>query len=817
MSSRSLHPAASRSEPVLERFFFHHRKVLLAVFLLVTVGLALQAIKIRPDASFEKMIPTSHPYISNFLQHRNEMKGLGNAIRIAVEAKEGDIFTQAFQTRLKQIHDEVFFIPGVDRAGLKSIWSPSVRWNEVTVEGFTGGPVVDNSFDGSTQALEQLRANVLKSGQVGSLVANDFRSAIIYAPLLETNPETGEALSYQRLSDDLERLVRDKYQNEQIQIRITGFAKVVGELIEGATQVIGFFLMAILITFVLLYGYSRCLRSASIPLLCSFIAVVWQLGLLHTLGYGLDPYSMLVPFLVFAIGVSHGVQIINNIGLETAKGVSRELAARRTFRNLYIPGIIALISDGVGFATLLVIDISVIRQLAIAASVGVMVIIATNLILLPVLLSFTGVSEKASHKALKHSQAEQKGIWFQVAKFSSAPRAVMAVVAALLLLTVGLYQSSYLRIGDLDAGAPELRPDSVYNQDNAFITNHYSTSSDVMVVMVKTPENGAVTYAVQNQVDRLEWILKGVEGVQSTLSLAGITKRITVGINEGNPKWYALNQNQDLLNSVSIKAPSGFLNADTSFTPLLIFLNDHKAETLERVVKVVEAYAAEHNSDQLEFLLAAGNAGIEAATNRVIADAQYQMLILVYGVVTLLCLLTFRSIRTVLCIILPLALTSVLCQALMATLGIGVKVATLPVIALGVGIGVDYGIYIYSKLLSYLHSGQSLRDAYFATLKTTGRAVAFTGLTLSIGVGTWVLSPIKFQADMGILLTFMFLLNMLGALLLLPALAYILMPAARQSKGKLSSSDQVIHQVNPQRNQQQNQQHDKQQEQNCGA
>ena len=225
-----------------------------------------------------------------------------------------------------------------------------------------------------------------------------------------------------------------------------------------------------------------------------------------------------------------------------------------------------------------------------------------------------------------------------------------------------------------------------------------------------------------------------------------------------------------------MKAPVGLINADSSFSPVLVFLNDHKAETLTEVIGLIERFAADHNSDQQEFLLAAGNAGIEAATNIVIEEAQYRMLIWVYAVVIFLCMLTFRSIRTVLCIILPLALTSLLCQALMATLGIGVKVATLPVIALGVGIGVDYGIYIYSKLQTYLQSGKPLSEAYFATLKTTGRAVAFTGLTLAIGVGTWVFSPIKFQADMGILLTFMFLLNMLGALLLLPALAYVLSP-----------------------------------------
>ncbi|MFC6672027.1 efflux RND transporter permease subunit [Marinobacterium aestuariivivens] len=263
-------------------------------------------------------------------------------------------------------------------------------------------------------------------------------------------------------------------------------------------------------------------------------------------------------------------------------------------------------------------------------------------------------------------------------------------------------------------------------------------------------------------------------------TLADYSKRGIAGMNEGSLKWLALNRNQQISNMSLSRPPAGMLNFDCSLTPVLIYLNDHKAETLSGVVAAAEAFARDNNSDDIRFLLAAGNAGIEAATNIVIESAQYKMLAWVYGVVALLCLITFRSIRTVTCIIVPLAFTSVLCQALMAWLGIGIKVATLPVIALGVGIGVDYGIYIYSRLETYLKQGLSLHDAYFSTLRSTGKAVAFTGLTLAIGVGTWVFSPIKFQADMGILLTFMFLWNMLGALVVLPALARLLVrPAPR--------------------------------------
>ncbi|MCG8611229.1 MAG: MMPL family transporter, partial [Pseudomonadales bacterium] len=336
-----------------------------------------------------------------------------------------------------------------------------------------------------------------------------------------------------------------------------------------------------------------------------------------------------------------------------------------------------------------------------------------------------------------------------------------------------------------DKGAPELRPDSVYNLDNEYIISNYSTSSDVLVVMVETPAEQCTSYKVMDAMDRLQWRMQNTPGVQNTASLVTVSKIVTKALNEGNWKWFELSRNQTIINSSIQRAPSGLINTDCSLTPVIIYLEDHKAETLQRVVAEVQAFADENPSDDFQFKLAAGNAGIESATNEVISKAKDMMLIFVYAVVSVLCFLTFRSLRAVICIIVPLMLTSVLCEALMAKMGIGIKVATLPVIALGVGIGVDYGIYIYTRLEQMLLQGKPLQEAYFETLRTTGKAVSFTGITLAIGVCTWIFSPIKFQADMGILLFFMFLWNMVGSIWLLPALArFLLRPDKMVAKAK---------------------------------
>jgi predicted RND superfamily exporter protein len=517
---------------------------------------------------------------------------------------------------------------------------------------------------------------------------------------------------------------------------------------------------------------------------CSLVAVVWQLGLVAVLGYELDPYSILVPFLVFAIGVSHGAQKMNGIMQDIGRGTHKLVAARYTFRRLFLAGLTALLADAVGFAVLMVIDIPVIKDLAITASVGVAVLVFTNLLLLPVLLSYVGVSPAAAQRSLVEESEETKGrglgaFWSFLDRFTERKWATGALLVAAVLAVAGFMVSLQLKIGDLDPGAPELRPDSRYNLDNAYITKNYSLSSDQFAVMLKTPKEGCLKYETLVEADRLAWTLLQEPGVQTSVSLVDAVRQITAGSFEGNPKWLTISRNQDVLNygaqQAGVSNPDLF-NTECSMMPVIVYLSDHKAETLDRVVAAADRFAREHSTEERQFLLAAGSAGIEAATNIVVRKAWIEMLVYVYLAVIALCFITFRSWRAVVVAVLPLILTSILCEALMVMLGMGVKVATLPVIALGVGIGIDYALYLLSVQLAQQRQGLPLPAAYKHAVQFTGKVVALVGITLAAGVITWTFSPIKFQADMGILLTFMFIWNMLGALILIPALSHFLLP-----------------------------------------
>jgi uncharacterized protein len=760
--------------PFMERMLFARRPLLLVVFALLTVFLGYHMLQLKPEASFLRMIPTYHPYIKNYIKHQNDLKEFGNTVRITVETAKGNIFSKEYLETLKQVTDEVFFVSGVDRSTLKSLWMPVVRWTEVTEDGFAGGPIISDVYDGSQRELDQVRLNVLKSGIVGALVANDFKSSVILAPLHDIDPETGKSLDYRSFATKLEE-IRTRFQNDDIKIHITGFAKVVGDLIDGATRVLLFFVMAFIILLVLLYYNSRCVKSTAMRAVSSVVAVIWQLGIMKLFGYGLNPYSMLVPFLMFALGVSHGIQMFNAMAHEMMHGADKLKASRLAYRLIYRPGLAALITDCIGFATLMVIRIGVIQDIAVGASIGVAVVSFTDLMLLPLLMSYSGISPKTIALVKERESGTDHPLWSFLSKFTQRKFARVAIILAAIGLVGGIYMRQDLKIGDLDPGAPELRPDSRYNLDNAYMNEHYSTSSDIFLVMLETPPEGNSTYPVVVATDDLKWQLEQLPGVQNVKTHVDYLKLLNSAYNEGNVKWMGIPRGKTALDYMVLKIPADAVKKMGDLTPVMIFLDDHKAETLQMIVDAVEVFARENNTETAKFLLAAGNAGIEAATNIEVEKALFMLTLLVYAVVFLVCLITYRDFKGALCVVTPLFLTSVLCEALMAKMGIGVKVATLPVIAVGVGIGVDYGIYIYNKLLYYRDQGYNLTAAYYRTLNTTGRAVSFTGITLSIGVATWALSPIKFQADMGFLLTFMFLWNMVGAMVLLPAMARYLL------------------------------------------
>ena len=762
----------------VEYIVFKARIVILALLAAFTVLTGFYAVQLRMEAGFLKQVPTEHEYVQTFLQYENEVPG-ANLILVAVKAREGAIWTAPFLERLHEVAEEVTFLPGVRRSTVRSLWSTTTRVTENTEEGINAYPVIPSGVTAgniSPADVERIRDRALNGKHKGFLVSNDHRAALVIAELQKIDPLTREKLDYLDLAERLEAQVRTRYEDADVEIQIVGFAKFVGDIADGASDVIIFFILAFVLTTLAVLVYSRSTQLTFLAVFCSLVSVIWQFGLLHLMDRSLDPLAVLVPFLVYAIGVSHGVQQINLIASELSEGRTADEAARTTFRRLLVPGSLALVTDLVGFGTLYLIPIEVIQDLAVMAALGVALKIVTNLIMLPLLASYLPVRPgfAETYARLRRSRERIMGIIGGIARPVPATAALVLFAG---LLAAAVMETRNRHIGDLTEGFSELWPSSRYNRDIAEIVDRFSISADALIVVVETPADACIDYPTMQLIDRFSWVMRNVPSVNSVQSLAQSARDTSAIWREGNLKWMALPRTEtDLIRTTSLYEPSsGLLNEACTILPVIIYLDDHKADTIEDVIaRVIEFRTTDAGAlarPDVNFRLGMGGVGVMAATNDVIEANEMPMLAWVYAVIVLLVYLAYRDWRAIICCCMPLLMATFLGYWLMTALGIGLKVSTLPVLVLATGIGVDYAFYIYSRLQLFLNEGMPMREAYPLALKQIGVAVIFTGMTLSVGVSTWAFSGLKLQADMGILLSFMFLANMIAAIVFLPAFA----------------------------------------------
>ncbi|MEQ1439621.1 MMPL family transporter [Fontimonas sp. SYSU GA230001] len=838
---------------VVEPIIYGKRVLMLVLLGVLTALFAWFAAGTHVDAGFDKSIPLEHPYMKVLKQYEDDFGG-ANTVLVALiqKDKSHDIYNEHFLTKLKQVTDEIFFLPGIDRSRVSSLFTPDVRFVEVVEGGFAGGNVIPAEYQPNEYYFNLVRGNVGKGGHVGRYVSKDQRGAMVFSELLEVDPVTGKKLDYREVARQLEQKIRGQYQDDQIDIHIVGFAKVIGDVTDAANEVVMYFFVALGMTFILLILYLGSFKLSILPLVCSFIAVIWEFGLLTASGFGLDPFAILVPFLILAVSVSHGVQYTSSWVSELATGKNGYDASLETFRRLAIPGTTALITDLAGFLTILLIPIDIIREMAINASFGMAAIIVTNKILMPIWLTYMNVKDVETFVQKQEARESVLLPLFRAMTVVTRPvPAAIVIIVSAVAFGFSLWMSKGMLYGDSQAGVPELRPDSRYNNDSNAITANFTIGTDIIKVIAETDPEACIKFDVMEQIDRFGWHMENDEGVASILSLPWAARTVNSAFSEAAPKFKVLPRNQYVMVQAITPIPtsSGLLNPNCAAMAVFLFTKDHKAETLARLTDEVKAFNAANAKQWFElnpgvdaaycdrknaarstwldakvalkkqitqlkarnfsdadvdaharvielrkrvdesklaldgydkacpvnFALASAQGGVMAASNEVVKAKDKPILYYVYAVIIVFLWLSFRNVAGVFSILAPLYLVSEMIVALMAMTGIGMKVATLPVAALAVGIGVDYGIYIYSTIEEFVKKGKSLADAYYETLRMTGKPVMFTGLVLSGSVATWLMSGLQFQADMGLLLTFAFFANMIGAIVGCPAICRYLM------------------------------------------
>ncbi len=818
------------------------RHILSIVFAIMTAFFGWSATNVKLDPGFLKLIPIKHEYMRTMFDYMKDFSG-ANMLLVNMHWKgEGDIYNKEYMEALQKATDEVFFIPGINRTKVSSLFTPSTYYIEITEFGFNGEPVVPALYSGTPEQLAQVRKNVGLSGQIGLLVANDAKGAMIRADLQEVDVDQPEVAArfYQtvilklndlrgrfesqkkyvyKLKSDLApfragdtvaegyvdhgwllgfqtfyaqpadggepvaipgdelavEVVDNPDYNANIEVNIQGFAQLLGDVIQGLIGVFGFFALAFVITLALLYIYTRSIRTTAVAIVVALLPVLWLIGILPLIGFGIDPMSILVPFLIFSIGVSHAVQMTNAWRHEVVGGATSIAAAHASFCKLFIPGAVALLTNALGFAVIMVIDIPIVHELGVTACLGVLLMIITNKMILPIILSHLKLEESSRKHTAGSDTGRADRLWRAIAASAEPKRAVWVFGICIALLGVTTWLSRGLVIGDSGQGVPELHQDSRYNHDGRTIASTYNIGVDVLMVIAEAKEfegDSCLQYSVVNVLERFELFVRGIEGVRSVTSVAGIGKLVISAFSEGNPRWRALPRTEVGLSagSKAFDPNLGLNNEGCKAIQVIIFMEDHDGTTIAHAIDEIKGFIKANPVEGVNLRLATGNVGVMAATNEAVAAAEETMLLAIFGALTLLCLITFRSVRAALCVLVPLTMVSIFCNALMAGLGIGLKVATLPVIALGVGVGVDYGIYLFERIQHEMADGANFQQAFYEAMRQRGSAAVFTAITMSIGVGTWTLSALKFQGDMGLLLSFMFLVNMLGAICLLPAL-----------------------------------------------
>ncbi|MGH8460217.1 MAG: efflux RND transporter permease subunit [Stenotrophobium sp.] len=914
----------------LEPLIYAKRWLTMGILVVITIFLFAEMMLIRTDAGFDKSIPLEHPYMKVLKQYMADFGG-ANTVLVALIQKNGNIYNEKFLTELKQATDEVFFLPGVDRSRVSSLFTPDVRYVEVVEGGFKGGNVIPADYAPTPEMFATIRDHVGKAEIIGRLTTKDQRGAMIFSELLETDPVTGVKLDYGKVANMLEDKIRGRFThktkflytlkhdftsangkykfkagdqvaegftnygwklrfhtfdatqqdpvttetkiipikgdlvnvkevanpqyNPDVDIHIIGFAKVVGDVIDATLQVVVFFLVTLIMTMILLWLYVGSFKLAVLPLICSIVAVIWEFGLLRLFGYGLDPFAILVPFLILAVSVSHGVQYVNAwVGEVAENGRNSFDASLMTWRRLAIYGTMAIMTDVVGFGTIYLIPIDIIREMSINATLGMAAIIITNKIMMPIMLTWVDVGDpKLFAEKQVRRDAVFDPIWRLLSGMVKPAPAVITLLICSILLGWSLWKGQEMQVGDSQNGVPELLPDSRFNQDFRAVTANFAIGVDIFKVIAEMDPESCVKYTNMEQVDRFAWHMTNTPGVASALSLPQMGKIVNSAFSEASPKYFVLPRNKYAIVQAITPIPtsSGLLNPDCSALAVFVFTKDHTAATIERIVNKVNAFnmsngveyfkthpdvdakycgdktaalrnvgstkvALEKASDKLRkadpnisddklagnaniksltkqesdaeaklksfdkscpvhFAMASGNVGVMAATNQEVHRLEKLTLLYVYIAIVVCVYLSFFEWESILCIMLPLSLVSWMAYAVMVLLDVGMKVATLPVVALAVGIGVDYGIYVYATMADAVAGGYKLQDAYFKTLKMTGKAVIFTGITLGFGVATWMFSGLQFQRDMGKLLVFMFTANMFGAILVLPAIARFLL------------------------------------------
>jgi predicted RND superfamily exporter protein len=772
----------SESQGFFPRFgnlLFDHRKLVLLVVMLVTAWFAWHIPAVRMLSDFADLLPQQHPYIKLHNSIRDTFGG-ANIITMAVEVEEGTVFTNETLSRIHRITEGMDKLTSINHNLVTSLTHRNTRKISLTPDGnIRSVTYYDPQYgDYSADELAGMQRDVVASPRVfGLLVSPDLKAAIIKGTLNEG------ALDYGRIFEELQA-IRAQEAAPGIRIHATGNPVLVGWVDSYSAQILQIFLYTVFIVLAILIVYTRRLYGILLPLLGMALTSIWGVGFMGVLGYNLDPLMLVVPFLISARALSHGIQKVERYFLELARTDDRQVAARNTFNALFRPGALAIVADAAALFLIGLGSVPINDKMAIYASFWAVSMLVTVLVTLPMLLAILPKPRKISGKNTFIRDAFPK-----LALVVGTPARARAVLwGTLCIVLVATALSFRVQIGEPEPGSPLLYRDHDFNVSSKAINDRFPGSEELFII-ARTDEKGGLKRpeVIKALADFQNYML-----LDPTMGGAKGLNNLVMQVNQmtrnDDPRWAVVpNRASDVgglmfMYMMSAPVPGAlleFLDTDEQRANMVFYYKDHTGETIRRAIHMVKEWRDNVGSKVpgLHIDLAGGPVGVTAAINEEAFDTN---LIVVPAVLVLILLFTFwfyGSLHSGVMMLASMGFATTLTYACMGLLDMGLNVNTVPMIAVGIGLGVDYAIYMMDRIKEEMHGAADLQEAVKRAVSTTGVAIAFTATTLIGGIIMWVfISDLRFQADSARLLIIMLVLNACSAMFLVPAWAEIFKP-----------------------------------------
>lgn len=759
-------------------FCIRHRSAVITVLSAITALLAYFACSVDVHTSLDDLMPRSHPYMAIHEKYKQTFGG-SNVVSIMVEVEKGDIFNQATLSKVQKITRELQLVDAVNQFQITSIASKKLKDVHGSTAGIDFTPLMWPSLPKNDAEMAHLREAVLNNPVAyGAYVSLDLKAALITVDFYD------HLVNYDKVYKQVMGIV-DRNSEPGIRVRVVGEPVLFGWVQHYLPETIGIFAITILLLVALLFLTARTWRGTILPLLAGVVSSIWALGAARLLGFNVDPLVIVVAFLITARAISHSVQLVTRFEDELKEGATSSVAAAKaSMRNLFKPGMLGVIADAGCMIVVLLTPITLMHKVAIIGTLWVMTISVSAVVLTPVLLSWVNKESGAAH-SLNVSKYLQVLLDLAIRTVSGRSHVVVLCVTAVVFVISGFYAFN-LKVGDANPGSPILWPDSRYNVDARAINDKFQGSDRMFVVFQGAKPGAMKDPAVLENILKFERYMSAQPEIGGTLSIADLLPAVQRTIREGNPRYLDIGATSALngelyyllVNGAEPGDISRFVDPGYKDGSVTLFFKDHTGETIRTAVSRVKEFAKSQGIAQGEYRLAGGLVGVLAAINEVLLSGQIESIAFALLVLVICCMVAYRSPIAGMFFMVPVLLSNTLTFSFMALKGIGMNINTVPVAALGIGLGVDYAFYIVDSIKEELkkNPGADLLAAIRKALNGAGRGVLITASTLIISVVFWSVSSLRFQAEMGLLMAIWLFISAFSALFIVPAMVYVFKP-----------------------------------------